>query len=552
MKSQLSTPYWIPGKHPVQTGKEALCDAMSQLNRPFLLVDADGQVGVARGGRLILESGAASAADDEGGRRRLYAFVPRLLPEDLGSDRFKKMHGLRYAYVMGAMANGITSVEMVHEAGKTGMIGFFGAAGLSIPEIEAAVVRLAGRGFPFGVNLIHSPYEPELEAATVALYLERGVRLISASAFLDMTLPLVRYRLSGIGRDPDGAVVCPNRVVAKISRQEVARKFLSPAPEKFLRALVDSGELTQEQALLAESVPVADDITAEADSGGHTDNRPAITLLPTILNLRDEFSRRHRYRRWPCVGLAGGIATPDAAAAAFAMGADFVLTGTVNQTCREAGTSDAVRRMLSEAGQADVAMAPAADMFEMGVKVQVLKRGTMFPQKAARLYELFKSAPSLEALSEADRKVLERSYFRCTLEEEWEKTRRFFQQRDPSQIQKGEKDPRHRMALVFRSYLGRSSAWANAGEPSRQIDYQIWCGPAIGAFNRWCSGTFLEKPENRKVVTVAMNLMAGACSATRAGWIRSQGVRLPREGARFTPAPLEQLMARLYEPDLAN
>ena len=31
--------------------------------------------------------------------------------------------------------------------------------------------------------------------------------------------------------------------------------------------------------------------------------------------------------------------------------------------------------MLAQAEQADVAMAPAADMFEMGVKVQVLKRG---------------------------------------------------------------------------------------------------------------------------------------------------------------------------------
>jgi PfaD family protein len=552
MKNRLSTPCWIPGTHPVQIGKEAFCDALSRLHRPLILVEADGDVGVARGGRLILESDTASATDDERGCHRLFAFAPKLLPDDLGSRTFKETHGLRYAYVMGAMANGITSVEMVREAGKAGMIGFFGAAGLSIPEIEAAVDRLSGRGFPFGVNLIHSPYEPELEAATVALYLERGVHLISASAFLDMTLPLVRYRLSGIGRGPDGAVVCPNRVVAKLSRQEVARKFLSPAPEKFLRALVDSGALTQEQALLAESVPMADDVTAEADSGGHTDNRPAITLLPTILNLRDECCRRHRYRRRPCVGLAGGIATPDAAAAAFAMGADFVLTGTVNQACQEAGTSDVVRRMLAEAQQADVAMAPAADMFEMGVKVQVLKRGTMFPQKAARLYELFRSVSSLEALSEADRQMLERSYFHCTLEEEWEKTCRFFQQRDPLQIQKGQQDPRHRMALVFRSYLGRSSAWANAGEPSRQIDYQIWCGPAIGAFNQWCAGSFLEKPENRKVVTVAMNLMAGACTATRAAWIRSQGVGVPQEGARFAPVPLQRLMARLYEQDLAN
>jgi len=451
---------------------------------------------------------------------------------------------------MGAMANGITSVEMVREAGKAGMIGFFGAAGLPVSEIERAVERLSGGGFPFGFNLIHSPYEPDLEAATVDLYLKHGVRLVSASAYLGMTLPLVRYRLAGIGRDAEGNIVCRNRVVAKVSRQEVARKFLSPAPAKFLRELVASGELTHEQAVLAESVPMAGDMTAEADSGGHTDNRPAITLLPNMLSLRDEMTRGHGYRRSPCVGLGGGIATPDAAAAAFAMGAGFVLTGTVNQACLEAGTSDTVRRMLAEAGQADVAMTPSADMFEMGVKVQVLKRGTMFPQKAARLYDLFRAHASLEELSAKNREMLERDYFRCSLEQEWDKTCRFFEKRDPGQVRRGQKDPRHRMALVFRSYLGRSSGWANTGEPSRQIDYQIWCGPAIGAFNQWCAGTFLEKPENRTVATVAMNLLAGACLCTRSAWLRAQGVREAAEG--FRPLPLEQLTERLYGRDLVN
>ncbi len=541
--------FWVPGAFPVETEKEAVRAAMAQTGRPLFLVDVDGRPGVAKGGRLLLDPG------DGGGKKpagafRLLAFAPKLLPEDLGSPDFKQTHGLRYAYVMGAMANGITSVAMVREAGKAGMIGFFGAAGLTVTEIERAVERLSGGGFPFGFNLIHSPYEPDLEAATVDLYLKHGVRLVSASAYLGMTLPLVRYRLSGIGRDAEGNIVCRNRVVAKVSRQEVARKFLSPAPAKFLRELVASGELTHEQAVLAESVPMAGDMTAEADSGGHTDNRPAITLLPNMLSLRDEMTRSHGYRRRPCVGLAGGIATPDAAAAAFAMGAGFVLTGTVNQACLEAGTSDAVRRMLAEAGQADVAMTPSADMFEMGVKVQVLKRGTMFPQKAARLYDLFRAHASLEDLSAKDREMLERDYFRCSLEQEWEKTCRFFEKRDPGQARRGQKDPRHRMALVFRSYLGRSSGWANAGEPSRQIDYQIWCGPAIGAFNQWCAGTFLEKPENRTVAAVAMNLLAGACLSTRSAWLRAQGVRAAAEG--FRPLPLEQLTDRLYGRDLAN
>lgn len=91
----------------------------------------------------------------------------------------------------------------------------------------------------------------------------------------------------------------------------------------------------------------------------------------------------------------------------------------------------------------------------------------------------------------------------------------FFAERDPKQIELAEKNPKHKMALVFRSYLGRSSNWANSGDRTRKIDYQIWCGPAIGAFNHWVKGTFLENWQNRRTVTVAMNLMLGAAATTR-------------------------------------
>src|SRR6185436_19325351 len=120
------------------------------------------------------------------------------------------------------------------------------------------------------------------------------------------------------------------------------------------------------------------------------------------------------------------------ACAAFAMGAAFVLSGSINQSCIEAGTSDTVREMLAQASSADVAMAPAADMFEMGVKVQVLKWGTMFSVRARKLYDLYREHDSIEELPTPQRAILERDFFRCTLEEAWEKTRQFFERRDPS------------------------------------------------------------------------------------------------------------------------
>ena len=113
------------------------------------------------------------------------------------------------------------------------------------------------------------------------------------------------------------------------------------------------------------------------------------------------------------------------------------------------------------------------------------------------------------------------------------------------QIDLAEKDPKHKMALVFRSYLGRSSTWAKTGDPSRKIDYQIWCGPAIGAFNEWIKGSFLEKPENRKTVTLAMNLLCGASVLTRVNWLRSQGVELPGGVAKFSPMELSEILKLL-------
>ena len=84
---------------------------------------------------------------------------------------------------------------------------------------------------------------------------------------------------------------------------------------------MNAGLLTTRQAAPAGRRRVADDITVEADPGGHTDNRPAITLLPTIIALRDRLQKQYRFEQSPRVGLAGGIATPASVAAAFAMGA---------------------------------------------------------------------------------------------------------------------------------------------------------------------------------------------------------------------------------------
>jgi PfaD family protein len=521
------------------TDAETLERALACVPRTFSVVERAGRHEIAT---EVLFSGASGNGDG------LVAVIPSCRLEDLGDPQFRARHGLRFPCMSGAMANGIGSVEIVEAMARAGFLGIFGSAGLSLGAIEHAIDRIeefARESLPFGMNLIHSPGEPELESAIVDLYLRRRVTLVEASAFLNLTLPVVRYRVAGISRDASGRLIVPNRIIAKVSRVEVASKFIAPPPSQFLRELVDSGHITSEQAEWASHIPMADDITAEADSGGHTDNQPAIVLLPTMIALREQLQARHSFKAPPRVGAAGGISTPWAAAAAFAMGAAYVVTGSVNQSCVEAGTSDAVRRMLAQAQQADIAMAPAADMFEMGVRVQVLKRGTLFAMRAAKLYELYRAHESLDRIPEADRGALEKTIFRAPIAQIWQQTMDFFAKRDPSRIERAHRDPKQKMALVFRWYLGMSSQWANQGDPARTVDYQIWCGPAMAAFNDWVRGTFLEHPENRRVVTVALNILYGAAVLTRSRIASMQGLTLPTGVPRLLPLPVDEIENRL-------
>jgi trans-AT polyketide synthase/acyltransferase/oxidoreductase domain-containing protein len=533
--------FWKPGRHLPTTDRQAVGSAVNNLRQPVYVVDVNGRMGVAQDGAATFGPMDQPAP----GSYRLLGWAPPLSLESLGDRGFKTDHGLRFAYVCGAMANGITSTAMVEAAARSGMIGFFGAGGLSIEQIESAIDRLQNSlgSLPFGFNLIHSPADMALEQQTVDLYLAKGVRLVSASAYLDLTTPLVQYRIHGIHRNKQGKIVCPNRIIAKVSREEVARKFFSPPAEKHLRQLLEQGIITANQADLARQVPVAQDLTAEADSGGHTDNRPALCLFPTMKALRNEMTMRHDYGIELRVGLAGGIATPESAAAAFAMGAAYILTGSVNQSCVEADTSPLVKKMLAGARQADIIMAPAADMFEMGVKVQVLKRGTMFSMRGSKLYDIYRTYDRFDDVPDSQRKLVEESMLKCSFGEEWENTRAFFVRRDPAQVDRAEKDPKHKMALVFRSYLGRASLWAKNGVPDRAIDYQIWCGPAMGAFNEWVKGSFLEPPENRKTVSVAMNLLYGAAVITRLGSLRNQGADLSVAAGSVSPISDAQMQS---------
>jgi trans-AT polyketide synthase/acyltransferase/oxidoreductase domain-containing protein len=299
-------------------------------------------------------------------------------------------------------------------------------------------------------------------------------------------------------------------VLAKVSRPEVADAFQSPAPPRIVEQLLSRGLISEKEAKLAANVPMADDICVEADSAGHTDAGNLMVLLPSILRQRDRACSDRKYGQPVRVGAAGGLGTPEAIATAFMLGAEFVLTGSINQCSVEAGTSDDVKDMLAQLEVQDTAYAPAGDMFEIGARIQVMKKGVFFPARANKLYELWRNHGAWEEIDQKTREQIESRYFKRSFESVYDEVRAYYMGKAPGEIDKAEKNPRHKMALVFRWYYVYTSRLARKGDRSDRVNYQVHTGPALGAFNQWVKGSALEDWRNRHVDDMGIRLMEAA------------------------------------------
>lgn len=527
---------WVGDPQSIVYDTVGIKEKFLDIHQPIHIINKQGRMGATNDGQFF----PASATESSSVIGVISA--PPMPIENLGDPDFHATHNTRFAYYVGSMAQGISSTEMIIALGKQGILGSFGAGGMVPTHIESAIHRIQAAlpNGPYAFNLIYYPFEPSIGRKAVELYLKYGITTVEASAFLDITANLVHYRVAGLKQNSKGEIEIRNKVIAKLSRKEVAAKFMGPAPLDILRQLVSENRITESQAKMAQNIPIADDITVEADSGGHTDNRPLVCLVPTIVALRDELQGKYGYENVIRVGAAGGIGTSVSALAAFSLGAAYIVTGSINQACIEAGTSDHTKKLLAQADMADVIMAPATDMFEMGVKVQLLKRGTLFPMRAQRLFDLYKSHGSIEEIPEVERQKLERMIFKRDFETVWEETKEFFYERDPRPIQRAQSDPKYKMALIFRWYLGLSTHWSNSGEKGREMDCQIWCGPSMGTFNDWTRGTYLEEYKNRKVVDVALQILTGCAYQYRVNHLKSQGLRINPELSNYSPErPLE-------------
>ncbi|CCN72495.1 PfaD family polyunsaturated fatty acid/polyketide biosynthesis protein [Vibrio nigripulchritudo] len=438
----------------------------------------------------------------------------KITAETLGNPAFQEYFSTQYAYYCGSMYKGIASKEMVVALANSGFLGFLGTGGMRLEEIESSLDYISNSLSmfePYGANILPSYNNPELENKTIDLLLKYDVRVVEASSYVELSPALVRYAFNGLRRGTDGRVIRKNRVIAKLSRSEVARSFIEPVPESVLSNLVETKLISREEAELAAMLPLASAICVESDSAGHTDSGISFAQFPAIKSLATSLTKRNDSEKI-LVGSAGGLGSPDAIAGAFAMGADFVVTGSINQCSAEANISYEVKDILQALSVQDTTYAPSGDLFEMGAKVQVVKKGSMFALRANRLYELYTQYDSLDALTPSIIDELETQYFGKSISDIWEETSNHYQKANPEVLKSAANNPKTKMALVFKWYFVHTTRVALEGKKNGRGDYQIHCGPAMGAFNEIVKGSSLESWQKRGVAEIGKFLMEGAAS----------------------------------------
>jgi PfaD family protein len=439
----------------------------------------------------------------------------KLKPEELGNPVFRERYRCRLNYFSGSMYRGIASEKLVITMAESKLLSFFGSAGFGPVELEEYIKRIQSQisqSSPYGMCLICNLNDPDEELKQVELYIRYNIPVIEAAAYSSLTVPLVYLRVKGLTQQGD-KIVFPRRIIAKCSRLEVAQLFLSPPHKSMVDYLLEKGMINEEEARLSQFIPMADDLAIEGDSGGHTDQGVSFSLIPSVTTLKEKMKRQYNYREEIMVGCGGGIGTPEAAAAAFMLGADFIFTGSINQCTVESGAHDTVKDLLSSVSIHDTTVTVSGDMFEIGAKIQVVKKNTKFPVRANRLYQLFNQYNSIDEIPEAARREIENNYFKRSISEVWEQVCEYKSRKNPAQIIEARENPRLKTALIFKWYFAHCSNVTLNGDETEKDNFLIYCGPAMGAFNQWVRGTEYESWKNRHVDEIAFMLMSKACES---------------------------------------
>lgn len=428
----------------------------------------------------------------------------------LGSKEFVKDYAVKYPYVAGSMCHGISSAQLVIKMAQAGFLSFLGNNGLPLARIQELIITTKKHLYKdenFGINVDYFAGNSSRKMALIDLSIKHGVHVIEVSNYDQIGLELVKYRANGLEMK-NGQITINNKILIKTSLSKTAALFMQPAPLHLLEKLLQQKDITEQQFQLCQQIPMADDICVEGD--GAWINRQAVTMikLPEFMRLRHKFSKKQsnmfKHAGQIRIGASGGMGTPEAVAMVFAMGADFIVTGSINQCTVEARISDHAKHILQETTTDDTTYAISGELFESGAKSQIINKGSYFSARAQKLYDIYRLHDGLNDVDKKTKKHIEQHFFQRDCDSIIDEIMTHADSKEKAAINNNEK---LKMLKVFQWYFNHSRTLAIEGHQKQQKNYQIYCGPSMGAFNQWLEGGPFEKWQNRHVDQIAALLM---------------------------------------------
>jgi trans-AT polyketide synthase/acyltransferase/oxidoreductase domain-containing protein len=460
--------------------------------------------------RRAASSRSAAPAQAEGAA--LAAAAPGESSDGLGSARFRRRFGLRRAYVAGSLHHGISSPELVARLARAGALGCLGVQGLAVAQAEGLIARamaLAGRDRSFCVGVPAGTNQPALEDAIASICIRHSVPALEVRAEAPSPA-LARFRLQDLAAR--SATTGPRLVLVKVNSLDAAERFMRPAPAWLTARLVEQRAISPEDAALASHWPMADAVCIEPSARGG-EAAPCLSLLPVALARRAALARELRSAADVSIGLGGGLGDPAAVAAAFALGAEFVLLGSVHLRSAEAALPSSLKARLRSLDLTDIALAPDPDAYESGGRIEIVRAGGAFPAWAMRLREVWESHAHWNEVEPGLRRKLEREAFGCSFDEALSHARAYFAAQAPDEIERSERDGRHRMALVFR--WAQYRALQSTLSTDQPANPHLRCSAALGSFNHWWPTQDRADADLPHADAIAEAMMDGAARVLR-------------------------------------
>jgi trans-AT polyketide synthase/acyltransferase/oxidoreductase domain-containing protein len=140
----------------------------------------------------------------------------------------------------------------------------------------------------------------------------------------------------------------------------------------------------------------------------------------------------------------------------------------------------------------------------------VLKKGVFFPARANKLYEVYKFYDCIEDIDTKISQQIQRYYFGRSFNEVYQEIKEHYSRKNIKELDNIESSPKHKMAVIFKEYFRLSTKAALIGDATNKVNFQIMCGPSLGAFNQWAKKTELKDWRNRHIDEIGVRLIQEA------------------------------------------